>query len=319
MHVAAAHAEPVTLEVEATLSPPGPAPVSMGSPIAATVNFGTSFSSIDSICFNFHFQSDLLDLGEELFFGPFEGQNTSQFGFFNNSTSPVSDRVVCILGGVHAEVSFFLDGQSSFGIRMDAGSVIISSLRVSISGMLLFPQTGVLDDFNRSNGRLGPNWDGKQGPNQYRIVNQNLNVEKGGPIRWERNTFGTAQEAFVTFAHVDRHGRQQSLLLKVQGDKWHKGGIVVFYNGRRQQVRIEIFVPHLGWTTLAIFDAVLHDGDKLGARALANGKVQAYVNGALLGEADAGSFFADKGGRIGLWFIDADDALLDDFGGGTLP
>jgi hypothetical protein len=108
-------------------------------------------------------------------------------------------------------------------------------------------------------------------------------------------------------------------LLKVQGDKWHKGGIVVFYNGRRQQVRIEIFVPHLGWTTLAIFDAVLHDGDKLGARALANGKVQAYVNGALLGEADAGSFFADKGGRIGLWFIDADDALLDDFGGGTLP
>jgi hypothetical protein len=84
--------------------------VSVGSPIAATVNFGKSFSSIESVCFNFHFQGDLLDPGDELAFGPFEGQNTSLFGFGNNS-SPLSDRGVCILGGVHAEVSFFLDGQ----------------------------------------------------------------------------------------------------------------------------------------------------------------------------------------------------------------
>ncbi len=71
-------------------------------------------------------------------------------------------------------------------------------------------------------------------------------------------------------------------------------------------------------TDEASFPKTLRDGDQLAARTLANGTVEAYVNGRFVGQAIAGRFFDNKGGRIGLWFIVAADALLDDFGGGTI-
>ncbi|MGQ0604311.1 MAG: hypothetical protein ACT4QE_21725 [Anaerolineales bacterium] len=138
----------------------------------------------------------------------------------------------------------------------------------------------------------------------------------GGPVYWTRDIFGTDQQAFITLAKVDSDGLHQSLLLKVQGI-WQQGTIAVFYNAIEGKVGIETFVPGDDWKTLATFDAVLQDGDQLGGRALADGTVRAYVNGWFIGEANAGSFFVDKGGRIGLWFIEAADALLDDFSGGT--
>lgn len=118
--------------VEATLSPPAPVLVSVGFPISATVTFGTSFSSIEQVCFVFHFQEDLLDSGETLFFGPFI--MGSGFGFINNSPNPLSDRTSCITTA-HAESSLFLDGEQTFGVTMDVGSVILGSLTVQITGM----------------------------------------------------------------------------------------------------------------------------------------------------------------------------------------
>ncbi len=61
------------------------------------------------------------------------------------------------------------------------------------------------------------------------------------------------------------------------------------------------------------------DGDQFGARAPADGTVEVYRNGELLATRDitAWSHYAD-GGYIGLWFIGAEDAVLDDFGGGTI-
>ncbi|MGQ0604313.1 MAG: hypothetical protein ACT4QE_21735 [Anaerolineales bacterium] len=44
----------------------------------------------------------------------------------------------------------------------------------------------------------------------------------------------------------------------------------------------------------------------------------AYVNGVLVAEAEAGSFFAGKGGRVGMWFINASSAVVDDFSGATI-
>jgi hypothetical protein len=65
-----------------------------------------------------------------------------------------------------------------------------------------------------------------------------------------------------------------------------------------------------------MFDATLQDGDQLGGRAEADGTVRAFVNGVEIGSVDAGGFFVGKGGRIGMWFKNAADAVLDDFGGG---
>jgi hypothetical protein len=181
----------------------------------------------------------------------------------------------------------------------------------------------VLDDFTRPDGsrRLGPSWSGSVGG--YIVLNPEVDVEAGGPIYWKANLFGARQEAFVTLTRVDPAGQHQSLLLKVQDNDlgqptWRRGAIAVFYRATEGLVGIEMYVPGRGWHTLATFPTTLRDGDQLGARALADGTVEAYVNGRFVGEANSGSFFAGKGGRIGLWFIVAADAVLDDFGGGTV-
>jgi len=47
--------------------------------------------------------------------------------------------------------------------------------------------------------------------------------------------------------------------------------------------------------------------------------VEVYKNGLLLGTRNVSSWpYYANGGYIGLWFIDAQDALLDDFGGGNV-
>jgi hypothetical protein len=62
------------------------------------------------------------------------------------------------------------------------------------------------------------------------------------------------------------------------------------------------------------------DGDTFGARARPDGIVEIYRNGDLIGTRDVTSWrFYDKGGYIGLWFLGAKGAILDDFGGGTVP
>lgn len=60
------------------------------------------------------------------------------------------------------------------------------------------------------------------------------------------------------------------------------------------------------------------NGDKLGARATANGKVYVYKNGVLLATSDitAWPYFA-TGGYIGLEVLGSSSVILDDFGGGS--
>jgi len=184
---------------------------------------------------------------------------------------------------------------------------------------LRFPDTPVLDDFNRKNGRLGRSWSGAK--SGYRIVDQQVYCRKSGPIYWKPGVLAADQQAFFTLAHVNPTGLEQGLLLKVQDkannpESWRKGAISVFYSAKEGKIGIKSCVPRQGWKTLAMLDATLQDGDQLGGRAGADGMVRAFVNGVEIGSVDAGSFFVGKGGRIGLWFTDAEDAVLDDFGGG---
>jgi hypothetical protein len=184
---------------------------------------------------------------------------------------------------------------------------------------LRFPNTPVLDDFNRKNGRLGRSWIGEK--SGYRIVNQQVDIRRGGPVYWNPGILAADQQAFITFAHVDPAGLEQGLTLKVQDkannpESWRKGAISVFYSAREGKVGIKTYIPGQEWNMLAMLDAALQDGDQLGGRAGADGVVRAFVNGVEIGSVDAGSFFVGKGGRIGMWFIDATSAVLDDFGGG---
>ena len=62
----------------------------------------------------------------------------------------------------------------------------------------------------------------------------------------------------------------------------------------------------------------LVNGDVLGARATADGQLQVYRNGALLGTRNIAAWpFASSSGYIGLWVANAPNAFLDGFGGGN--
>lgn len=60
-------------------------------------------------------------------------------------------------------------------------------------------------------------------------------------------------------------------------------------------------------------------GDVFGARAKADGVVEVYRNGTLIGTGNVSAWtYNANGGRIGLWLSGA-NMTLDDFGGGILP
>jgi hypothetical protein len=188
-----------------------------------------------------------------------------------------------------------------------------------------FPATGVLDNFNRANGNVGSNWEGLTNTNFYKIASNKLDVQDGGPLVWKPTSFGTSQEAFITLAQIDRSSAWQGLLLKVQtGSIPMTAGISVVYDARAKAVRVSTLrLGDRSWTQYGNKAATFANGDVLGARVLSSGKVEIYKNGTLvttvtLGAADQ-TFFNVKGGKIGIWTVNASDALLDDFGGGTIP
>ncbi|HWQ13269.1 MAG TPA: hypothetical protein VNL77_10735 [Roseiflexaceae bacterium] len=182
-----------------------------------------------------------------------------------------------------------------------------------------FPATGAIDDFGNRKGRLPPNWYGSEGLRGYHIHQGQVRVTRGGPIYWRLQSFGADQEAYMTLVALDPNATSHGLLLKVQRHNWRRGAILVTYDAAAQQVAILSFTPERREpAVLARFAQTLAAGDVLGARALADGEVRAYVNGVLVGTADAGPVFAHVGGRLGVWFAGASRAAFDDFGGGTV-
>ena len=184
--------------------------------------------------------------------------------------------------------------------------------------------TTVLDNFNRANGSIGNNWRGATGTSFYRIAGNRLDVQAGGPVYWNPTAFGTNQAAFVTLKTVAPNSPSQGVLLKMQsGSVPNAGAISVVYDAVRKAVRVSTLrLGALAWTPYGNTAALFSNGDRLRACAKANGEVRVYKNDALvktvtLSAADQG-FFNAKGGKIGVWSALAPQALMDDFGGGTI-
>ncbi|HET9222820.1 MAG TPA: endonuclease, partial [Roseiflexaceae bacterium] len=186
-----------------------------------------------------------------------------------------------------------------------------------------FPSTSLLDNFNRANGLLGSNWSGSTTSGQYRILSQQVDVGLGGPLYWAAASFGANQEAFMRLSAIDPRTEHHTLMLKVKNNDVNKGGILVSYDAKRNRIIVEALKVGQGWKTVAAFPATLANGDTLGARALADGKVRVYVNCVFVGQGDTttqvGSAYVNVGGRIGVWYLDAPNAVFDNFGGGTAP
>jgi hypothetical protein len=185
-----------------------------------------------------------------------------------------------------------------------------------------FPTTVVRDNFNRANGSIGTSWSGY--PSAFSIASNQLDVVATGSntfILWNGSSFGSDQEAYVTLAQVDTAStNQHRLILKSQSSKGVTSGLLyVMYDGVSQTVQVWTHHPIQGWVQHgASIAATFVNGDQFGARARPDGTVEVYRNGTLLGTRSITSWpFYNSGGYIGLWFVNAPNALLDNFGGGT--
>lgn len=182
-----------------------------------------------------------------------------------------------------------------------------------------FPSTGVLDNFDRANGAIGTNWGGAT--TGYSIATNRLDVGTGDAILWQTTQFGAEQEVFVTYNTIDGSGVEHDLLLKSQSNTNPLSGVLeVWYDPVNQWVQVWTYSSAQSWVQRGTnLPVTLVNGDRFGARAKANGMVEIYRNGVLLGSRDASGWtYTANGGYIGLWHINSSNAFLDDFGGGTV-
>jgi hypothetical protein len=86
-------------------------------------------------------------------------------------------------------------------------------------------------------------------------------------------------------------------------------------------VQISTYTNAQGWKDWgAPIPVTFAIGDRFGAKARADGFVEVYRNGTLLGTVDArGWTYATSVGYIGVWVANSPNTMLDDFGGGTVP
>lgn len=190
-----------------------------------------------------------------------------------------------------------------------------------------YPVLTVLDSFNRRNGGLGRNW-GTLYVDSYTINNNQGLVGVGAPAYWRGTAnggpiFGTNQAVALTL--VNPVGLDQGILLKVQPQgsgaigtyKYQNGTIEVWYNSSTGLVTISTYQRNVGWRDLGAYAAVIQPGDVLGAVALADGTIKAYVNCELIGYVNT-PWLANKGGLTGIWYGNASGARFDNFQVGTI-
>lgn len=200
------------------------------------------------------------------------------------------------------------------------GGVAHDTLVVTVTdSALVFPTSGVLDDFDRADGALGGAWVGNTGG--FAVAESSLVETTGdGWAVWDGGTFGPEQEAYVTMRHVGTSAPETDLMLKVQGTSWADGYIEVRYDATVAQIKVSTYTPGVGWEARgAPILALLQDGDQLGARADSIGDVRVFIDGAIAGTVSvAGWPFAGLGGRLGLILTDTSPNHYDDFGGGDV-
>ena len=124
----------------------------------------------------------------------------------------------------------------------------------------------------------------------------------------------------MTLAKVDLASSEIDLILKSQSNiNWHQGLIEVLYDPTAKVVQVWTFSNSQGWVQYgANIFVTFVDGDKFGAWAKADGTVNVYRNGILLGSRSVASWqYNNQGGYIGLWMVNAPAMLMDDFGGGN--
>jgi hypothetical protein len=175
-----------------------------------------------------------------------------------------------------------------------------------------FPSTQLLDNFNREGPGLLDNWIGATG--DYAIKEQAAWCTSCTQAVMWKKAFGEQQEVFATLKQFDDDAGEINLVLKAQ-DSPACELIEVIYSPLSLHLRVAYCVDY-AWTDLEPLSVMLDEGDRLGARAHTDGKVEIFRNTERLAEVDV-SGFPYTFGRIGLNGVSSDNGISwDDFGGG---
>jgi hypothetical protein len=215
-------------------------------------------------------------------------------------------------------------GPRPTGTRYDLGADELPGTVV-----LAFPRTDVLDSFN-VDGHLSANWGGDAGMSIYRVQANQVQVRGAGRIWWRPGpTPGANQEAFATLTKIGTGATRHGLLLKLRNAGTSKESYIRVTLSPGGTVKVHTKAPKHSPVTRATFSAVFVAGDKLGVRTTSDGTVAVYRNGILVGSTNVrtgsnpwAASLIGGGGRIGVIYSgnsNSNDAMFDDFGGGTLP
>ena len=184
----------------------------------------------------------------------------------------------------------------------------------------VFPITPLLDNFNRANSaQIGAAWAGSK--SGYRIAGGRLDVGPTSDIYWKPARFGENQEVYVTLTTIDTAALEIGLILKAQSNTGLGAGLVeVLYSPRDRTVQVWTYTTRLGWQQQGpSLSSTFVDGDRLGARVYSSGRVEVYRNTTLLGQWSIAAWrYASAAGYIGIFTLQAANAVLDDFGGGAV-
>ena len=197
---------------------------------------------------------------------------------------------------------------------LDSATVVVVAAAETTQA---FPQAGILDTFSRANGAIGSDWTDMT--STFSIQAHRL-VQAGGEsyVQWQGATFGANQEVFVTLSTVSASTLEHNLMLKTQGATWKTGHLEVSYVTSASQVNVYSYTPGSGFTIQGTIPGVTFaSGDRFGARAFADGRVEVFRNATLLGRVSiAGWAYSALGGHIGLSAVNAASSRFDNFGGG---
>jgi galactose oxidase-like protein/glyoxal oxidase-like protein/Kelch motif protein len=180
-----------------------------------------------------------------------------------------------------------------------------------------FPTTSVLDNFNRANGALGSSWSGAS--SSFAVNNNQMDVLSNGAVFWN-SSFGSTQEVYTRIPAIDSASDEIDLLLKSQANNMPDAGVIeVLYQPSVHLVQVWTYTPTQNWVQRSSdIPLTLQPGDQFGAKARADGFVEIYRNGTLIGTCDARGWpYYSAGGYIGLWLINSNATFFDDFGGGN--
>ena len=213
-------------------------------------------------------------------------------------------------------------GRHQLAVQAANGNRTVNGLTFHVLGQVAFPQAAVLDNFNRANGGLGGNWTTNGGT--YAILTNEARATASGNAYWNPTTFAADQEAYFTFRKFATGSSvEQALLLKFSGSSPSSSNaslIEVTYNGGVVRVRTKASGQSLNSpTTRLTINSTFAIGDRLGARAEADGTVVVFKNATEIGRVRVTGF--NGTGRIGVRYngvSTSNDGRFDDFGGGSL-